>query len=104
MKLYVVFCIAVCLFALYGMYEAIRKMADIYVQKKSGAACDIIIKKCDKKYVEYIVRFAESRFLYGDYSIMFENIRISKDAQADEKLTEKLNYEFGNVKSGEKNA
>ncbi|MBP5245735.1 MAG: hypothetical protein J6036_04705 [Clostridia bacterium] len=100
LELRVMLCVAVCLLALYGIYEIVKKIFDIYVQKKSGVVCDVIIKKCRKEYVEYALRFAESRFCYGDCRALFENLILSKNIQNSENIVKKLNDEFGNVRSG----
>ena len=84
------------LFSLLGIYEFIRKIVDDYMIKKSGVACKIYIYKCDCD-AEYAIRFAESRFLYGDYASFFDGICLGKEVAIDEQALLKLERENRNI-------
>ena len=73
MQLFILFIqIAVGFFAAVGVYFFFsRVILDWYVQKKSSAVCKIYLFGC-KSDPEYAVRFAESRFLKGDYAVFFD--------------------------------
>ena len=84
------------LFAIYGICEFIRRFIDMYVICKSGAVCKIVLEKCNDD-AEYAVRFAESRFLSGDYADFFDKLEISDSIDIDVVTFEKLEKEFGNI-------
>ena len=86
------------IFAIYGVCEFIRRFIDMYVISKSGAVCKIVLESCDDD-AEYIVRFAESRLLSGDYADFFNKIEISDCVDIDNETFEKLDTEFGNISS-----
>ena len=84
------------LFAIYGLCEFVRRFVDMYVISKSGAVCKIVLKKSNEK-AEYAIRFAESRFLSGDYANFFNELEISDGVDIDIDTLKKLNSEFGNI-------
>ena len=84
------------LFAIYGLCEFIRRFIDMYVICKSGAVCKITLEKCNGD-AEYAVRFAESRFLSGDYADFFDKLEISDSVDIDDDTFVKLEKEFGNI-------
>ena len=91
-----VFQVIAGLFAIYGLCEFIRRFIDMYVINKSDAVCKITLEKCNGD-AEYAVRFAESRFLSGDYADFFDNLEISDSVDIDDDTFVKLEKEFGNI-------
>lgn len=85
------------LFAIYGLCEFIRRIIDIYTINKSGAVCKIVLEECSSD-TEYAIRFAQSRFLMGDYGDLFREIEISDNIDKNIKELESLNKEFGNIR------
>ena len=98
MQLFILFIqIAVGFFAAVGVYFFFsRVIFDWYVQKKSSAVCKIYLFSC-KSDPEYAVRFAESRFLKGDYAVFFDGLVISDDIDIDPQLFDRLYEEFVNI-------
>ena len=84
------------LFAIYGICEFIRRFVDMYVICKSGAVCKITIEKCNGD-TEYAVRFAESRFLSGDYADFFNTLEISESVDINTDTFNNLKAEFKNI-------
>ena len=98
MQLFILFIqIAVGFFAAVGVYFFFsRVIFDWYVQKKSSAVCKIYLFSC-KSDPEYAVRFAESRFLKGDYAVFFDGLVISDDIDIDPQLFDRLYEECKNA-------
>ena len=94
--LILVFQVIAGLFAIYGLCEFIRRFIDMYVISKSGAVCKIVLEECDSD-AEYAIRFAESRFLSGDYADFFDKLQISDNVDIDVNTFVKLQEEFGNI-------
>ena len=89
--------IIIIFFAIMGVYDFIRHLLDTYIQKKSGATCKVYVESCEKENVEYLVRFAESRFVFGDYSGIFDGIVLSDSVNTDKDVLERLRGEYDNV-------
>ncbi len=84
------------IFALLGIYEFIRVSIDLYVIKKTGAKCKILICSCEND-IEYAIRFAECRFNFGDHADFFDGVVLSEDIDISEDLFQRLGGEFGNI-------
>ena len=84
------------LFAVYGICEFIRRFVDMYVINKAGAVCKIVLHTTNED-AEYAIRFAESRFLNGDYADFFDELQIDKTVDMDCETLEKLQNEFKNI-------
>lgn len=84
------------IFALFGIYSYIRSAIDSFVMSKAGAKCKILICSCNED-PEYVVRFAESRFVYGEYAGFFDGIILSDKVDISESQYTKLNNEFNNI-------
>lgn len=84
------------IFAVYGLCVFVRSLADAYVIAKSGAVCSIVIKKCGEN-AEYAVRFAESRFVFGDYGGFFDEIVLADGVSVSADELERLRKEFENI-------
>ena len=82
------------LFALMGIYDFIRAMFDAHVMKKAGAKCKVLICSCTDD-VEYALRFAESRFVLGEYADFFDGIALSSKVDIKNDKLKELNREFG---------
>lgn len=83
-------------FAIIGVHAFFRGLADTYTQKRAGAVCRIYLDTC-KGDVEYAVRFAESRFIQGDYAAFFDGMMLSDSLDLDVQTFDRLNREFGNL-------
>ena len=84
-------------FAVLGIYAFITKLLDHRVQKRAGAVCTVHMEKCAGD-AEYAIRFAESRFLSGDYADFFDGITLSDEVEIEPDTYERLNREFGNLR------
>ena len=82
------------LFTLLGIYDFIRSIFDAHVMKKAGAKCKVLICSCTDD-VEYAVRFAESRFVLGEYADFFDGIALSSKVDIKNEDLNALNKEFG---------
>ncbi len=89
--------IIIVFFAIMGVYDFIRHLLDTYVQKKSGSSCKIYVESCESENVEYLIRFAESRFIFGDYSEIFDGIVLSENVKTDREVFDRLSEEYDNV-------
>lgn len=85
--------IIIGLFALIGIYEFIRTIFDAHIIKKAGVKCKVLI--CiNESDAEYAIRFAESRFVLGEYADLFDGIALSQNVKIDNEELKQLNKEF----------
>ncbi len=96
-----VFCavidIFLCFFAVLGLYFSVTKLTDRVAAKNAPSKCIIVIEGCAEDSVEYLIRFFESRLLYGDFEPFFDGITISPSVHADDALISRLAEEYGNI-------
>ncbi len=85
--------IIIGLFALIGIYEFIRTIFDAHIIKKAGVKCKVLICR-NENDAEYAIRFAESRFVLGEYADFFEGIALSEDVKIDKEKLKQINAEF----------
>ena len=81
------------IFAVIGVYASARVLLDAHVRRRAGAVCEIYIKSCEGD-AEYAVRFAESRFIYGEYAGFFDSVSLSEDIRLSPYDYERLCAEF----------
>ena len=65
------------IFAAIGFYLTVRIFLDAVVKRRSGLKMQVVILSY-KGDPEYAVRFAESRFVYGEYAGFFEGVTLSE--------------------------
>lgn len=82
------------LFTLLGIYDFIRSIFDAHVMKKARAKCKVLICSCTDD-VEYAIRFAQSRFVLGEYADFFDGIALSSKVEINNEKLKDLNKEFG---------
>ncbi len=63
-------------FACIGLYLTVRILLDAIVKHKSGVRLIVYIESCTGD-PEYAVRFAESRFVHGEYAGFFSRVAVS---------------------------
>lgn len=94
--LVLIFQVIAGIFAVYGFCEFVRRFIDVYVINKAGAVCKLVLYTTNED-AEYAVRFAESRFLSGDYADFFDELQIAKSVDIDCETFTKLQNEFRNI-------
>lgn len=89
-----VFEILLCLFAILGLYLVITTIFDFFAVKNAPSKSVILIEECDEDNLDYLIRVYQGRLLCP----ILDTIVIAPTVNASDKLIEKLNLEFGNVK------
>ena len=84
------------LFAVIGVWFTARIFLDAAVKKRSGLKMQITVISC-KGDAEYAVRFAESRFVYGEYAGFFSGITLSEAVPMKSETYKRLQAEFPNL-------
>lgn len=84
------------LFAVVGVWFTVRMILDAAVKRRSGLKMQITVISC-KGDAEYAVRFAESRFVYGEYAGFFSGITLSEAVPIKSEAYERLRTEFPNL-------
>lgn len=96
-----VFCavidIFLCFFAVLGLYFSVTKLTDRIAAKNAPSKCIIVIEGCQEDSIEYLIRFLESRLLYGEFEAFFDGITISPTLHADDSVISRLSEEYGNI-------
>lgn len=81
------------IFAVIGFYLTVRILFDAVVKYRSGLKMTVYIMSCNGD-PEYAVRFAESRFVYGEYAGFFSGVTVSESVPAEKELYARLQAEF----------
>ncbi len=81
------------IFAAIGFYLTVRIFLDAIVKRRSGLKMQVVILSY-KGDPEYAVRFAESRFVYGEYAGFFEGVTLSEAIPLDKATAARLKAEF----------
>lgn len=81
------------IFAAIGFYLTVRIFLDAVVKRRSGLKMQVVILSY-KGDPEYAVRFAESRFVYGEYAGFFEGVTLSEAIPLDKATAARLKAEF----------
>ena len=81
------------IFAAIGFYLTVRIFLDAVVKRRSGLKMQVVILSY-KGDPEYAVRFAESRFVYGEYAGFFEGVTLSEAIPLDKTTAARLKAEF----------
>ena len=83
----------VWIFAAIGFYLTVRIFLDAVVKRRSGLKMRVVILSYTGD-PEYAVRFAESRFVYGEYAGFFEGVTLSESLPLDKTAAARLKAEF----------
>lgn len=81
------------IFAVIGFYLTVRIFLDAMVKRRSRLKMTVTILSCQGD-PEYAVRFAESRFVYGEYAGFFSGVTLSENVPISHELAARLSAEF----------
>lgn len=81
------------IFACIGLYLTIRILLDAIIKQKSGVRLVVYIEACTGD-PEYAVRFAESRFVHGEYAGFFSRVALSHTLTLSDEQRKKLQAEY----------
>ena len=95
--LYEILIIFVCMFASLGITELTVYIFNTQCSKKLPHKFYILADSLSKENAEYVIRFLEEAIRHSGLDSAVCGIKLGDNADVDEKVLEKLRYEYGNI-------